>query len=793
MQSRPFSKLPVIGILTVVYFIAGKFGLLLASLHASASPVWPAAGIALATLLVLGYRAWPAIFVGAFLVNVTTAGNVATSLAVASGNTLEAVCGAWLVNRFAGGTTVFDRPQGVVKFALAAVVSTVIGPAFGVTSLAFGGFADWANFGAIWLTWWLGDTTGDLLIAPLIILWSTPPKRRWNRKEVVEVGILLLLLFVLSEAVFCGWLTISARNYPIAFISLPIVIWTAFRFTQRETATGIFILSAIAIWGTMHGFGPFAGETENQSLLALQSWTAVLAITAMALSAGMAERERAAEALRESEANMNLAANAANLGLWVWNVPGGDERWVTEKWRQLFGFADSEPVTFDRFLEVVHPGDSERVKQVVQHILERGGEYEVDYRITRPDGSIRWIASHGSVELYERGKPVLVRGVSRDVTKRKIAEEELRESEERFRTVANAAPVMIWMSGPDKLCTFFNKGWLDFTGRSPEQELGNGWAEGVHREDIDRCHDVYQNSFNARESFTMEYRLRRSDGEYRWLLDSGTPRFASDGAFLGYIGSCIDITERKAAEEEARRRREQVELLGRVSLLGEMTASLAHELDQPLAAILSNATAAMQYLEQGKLAPEQLQEILTDVVGDGRRAHDIMHNVRSAIKKGSAIRGRINLNDVVKAVTHMVHLDAAAHFCKVEMSLARNLPAIEGDPSQIQQVLINLVRNAFDAMRDTPPSGRKVEIATTYNGDGTICVAVRDYGSGIPEPTLERLFEQFFTTKEEGLGMGLAIVRSIVEAHGGSIAAENADGGGARFHFRLPTKDGMPQ
>jgi PAS domain S-box-containing protein len=793
MQSRPFSKLPVIGILTVVYFIAGKFGLLLASLHASASPVWPAAGIALATLLVLGYRAWPAIFVGAFLVNVTTAGNVATSLAIASGNTLEAVCGAWLVNRFAGGTTVFDRPQGVVKFALAAVVSTVIGPAFGVTSLAFGGFAEWANFGAIWLTWWLGDTTGDLLIAPLIILWSTPPKRRWNRREAVEVGILLLLLFVLSEAVFCGWLTISARNYPIAFISLPIVIWTAFRFTQRETATGIFILSAIAIWGTMHGFGPFAGETENQSLLALQSWTAVLAITAMALSAGMAERERAAEALRESEANMSLAANAANLGLWVWNVPGGDERWVTEKWRQLFGFADSEPVTFDRFLEVVHPGDSERVKQVVQHILERGGEYEVDYRITRPDGSIRWIASHGSVELYERGKPILVRGVSRDVTKRKIAEEELRESEERFRTVANAAPVMIWMSGPDKLCTFFNKGWLDFTGRSLEQELGNGWAEGVHREDIDRCLDVYQNSFNARESFTMEYRLRRSDGEYRWLLDSGTPRFASDGAFLGYIGSCIDITERKAAEVEARQLREQVELLGRVSLLGEMAASLAHELDQPLAAILSNATAAMRYLEKGKLDSEQLQEILTDVVGDGRRAHDIMHNVRSAIKKGSAIRGRINLNDVVKAVTHMVHLDAAAHFCKVEMSLARNLPAIDGDPSQIQQVLINLVRNAFDAMRDTPPSDRKVEIATTYNGDGTICVAVRDYGSGIPEATLERLFEQFFTTKEEGLGMGLAIVRSIVEAHGGSIAAENADGGGARFRFRLPTKDGMPQ
>ena len=307
MQSRRFSGLPAIGILTVVYFIAGKLGLMLASLHASASPVWPAAGIALAALLVLGYRVWPAIFVGAFLVNLTTAGNVATSLAIASGNTLEAICGAWLVNRFVGGTTVFDRPQGVFKFALAAVSSTIIGPAFGVTSLALAGFADWTNYGAIWLTWWLGDTTGDLLIAPLIILWSVPSKRHWHRREAAEVGILLLLLFVLSEAVFGGWLTISARNYPIAFICGPIVIWTAFRFTQRETSTGIFILSAVAILGTLHGFGPFVRETENQSLLALQSWTAVLTITAMALSAGMAQRRRAEEALQQQKAIVEAA------------------------------------------------------------------------------------------------------------------------------------------------------------------------------------------------------------------------------------------------------------------------------------------------------------------------------------------------------------------------------------------------------------------------------------------------------------------------------------------------------
>src|SRR6266496_819508 len=307
MQSRRFSGLPLIGILAVIYFIAGKLGLTLASLHANASPVWPPAGIALAALLLLGYRAWPAIFVGAFLVNLTTAGDIATSVAIASGNTLEAVAGVWLVNRFAGGTNVFDRPQGVFKFALAAGISTIISPAFGVTSLGVASFADWANYGAIWLTWWLGDATGDLVFTPLVLLWSVASKRRSNKKEAAEVGALFLLLVLLSGVVFGGWLAVSARNYPIAFICGPIVIWTAFRFTQRETATGIFILSAIAVWGTLHGFGPFVRETENQSLLVVQWCTAVLSITAMALSAGMAERRRVEEELQQQKVVVETA------------------------------------------------------------------------------------------------------------------------------------------------------------------------------------------------------------------------------------------------------------------------------------------------------------------------------------------------------------------------------------------------------------------------------------------------------------------------------------------------------
>jgi len=307
MQSRRFSGLPLIGILAVIYFISGKLGLMLASLHASASPVWPPAGIALATMILFGYRTWPAIFAGAFLVNVTTAGNVATSFAIATGNTLEALAGAWLVNRFAGGKNLCDRPQSVFKFALVAAISTIISPAFGVTSLTVAGFAEWRDYGAIWLTWWLGDATGDLVFAPLVLLWSVGSKRHWNKKEAAEVGTLLLLLVLLSSIVFGGWIEISDRNYPIAFICGPIVIWMAFRFTQRETGTGIFILSALAVWGTLLGFGPFVRGTENQSLVTLQSWIAVLTITAMALSAGMAERRRIEQELQQQKSVVETA------------------------------------------------------------------------------------------------------------------------------------------------------------------------------------------------------------------------------------------------------------------------------------------------------------------------------------------------------------------------------------------------------------------------------------------------------------------------------------------------------
>ncbi len=726
---------------------------------------------------------------------------------------------------------------------------------------------------------WLG---GETVSAPVGV------PNPWTL--VGQLSIVLLLIFFV-DATITVWRRGDRRRALVAGGS-------AISFVTLAAAQ-----SALVIWGVIKS--PFFVSFPYLGMIAAMGYELS---NNLVRAAQLAQRFQANEAaLRESEARINLATSAANLGLWLWNIRD-DKLWVTEKWRTLFGFTESEPMNFRRLLEVVHPEDRERMQLIVQHMSEHGGiDHESEYRIIRPDGSTRWIAGYGSVELDEGGKPVFARGVSRDITLRKHAEEELRESEARFRAMANTAPVMIWVSGPDRLCTFFNKGWLDFTGRTLEQELGNGWAEGVHREDFDRCLNVYTTSFAARQQFTMEYRLRRSDGEYRWVLDTGTPRFAPDGEFLGYIGSCIDIAERKRAEEKfrlvldaapnamimvdsagvisfanapaatvfgyslneligraietliperfrdrhvgdrkgflsepssramgagrdlfgrrkdgsefpvevglspihtteglfilasviditARKRaelehqRQNMELarVGRVAVMGELAASLAHEVNNPIGAIVANASAGQRLLAAGKIETEELTELLADIVADGRRAGEVIQGIRNMVRKGEARRELIQIEDIIDQLLRVVHADVIEREVKVTAEVASDSSQVWGDPVQLLQVLLNLTINAFEAMTAVPSNARHLVIHTGRDGNGDIVVSIRDSGPGFPSGIAEELFEPFFSTKTDGTGMGLAISRSIVEVQGGTLSGENCDGGGACFTIRLP-------
>jgi PAS domain S-box-containing protein len=362
----------------------------------------------------------------------------------------------------------------------------------------------------------------------------------------------------------------------------------------------------------------------------------------------------------------------------------------------------------------------------------------------------------------------------------------LEQSESRFLTMANAAPMMIWMSGPERLCTFFNKSWLEFTGRSLEQELGNGWAEGVHRDDYERCLRIYFESFEARRRFTMEYRLRRRDGVHCWVLKHGVPRLAADGRFLGYIGSAIDISALKHAEREVTRQRDELAHLSRVTLLGELSGALAHELNQPLTAILSNAQAAQRFLGRQEIDLGEVRAILDDIVSEDRRAGEVIHRLRLLLKKGEMQRQPLDANDLVQEVLNLLHSDLVHHSVAVEVEFAARLPHIDGDRVQLQQVLLNLVMNACDAMTGNNGDERRLELRTQSLEANSVRISACDHGPGIPAEVVERIFEPFFTTKPHGLGFGLSMCRTIVTAHGGRLWAENNKTRGATFHLDMP-------
>lgn len=512
-------------------------------------------------------------------------------------------------------------------------------------------------------------------------------------------------------------------------------------------------------------------------------------------------------------------------------------------------------------------------------------------------------------ELLQRQR--LIGEVFANALMRKRAEEHQRESEARFRIVADSAPVMIWMSGVDKLCTFFNKTWLDFTGRALEQELGNGWAEGIHQADKAGCVQAYEEAFDARRSFVLQYRLRRHDGEYRWISDHGVPRYDAQKEFAGYVGSCMDFTERKQAEEKfrlavdtspnaillvdergrivmanrqaevtfgytaeelmgrpieilvpersrgehagfrhefhgsprtrpmgegrelfARRkdgseieveiglnpihaqneilvlttivdvtehRRMDVEMQklrqelahsGRVTMIGQLASALAHELSQPLGAILRNAEAAELFLRGPNPDLEEVRSIVTDIRQDDQRAGAVIERLRLLLKRGDIEMQTLDAGRLAEEILPLLRPDAQGRRVALELEKASNLPLVRGDRVQLQQVLLNLVMNAMDAVSDLPMDRRKVNVQVRPDGERFVAVSVSDAGQGIQTTELERIFEPFFTTKPQGMGMGLSISRTIVEAHGGRICAVNNPEGGAMFRFTLPVANG---
>jgi PAS domain S-box-containing protein len=368
----------------------------------------------------------------------------------------------------------------------------------------------------------------------------------------------------------------------------------------------------------------------------------------------------------------------------------------------------------------------------------------------------------------------------------------LQHSEERYRALVTHIPAVTWLADDQGGTIFVSANAAQVTGFAAEELTAagkEGWFARVHPDDVATVRERYAALEFKREPFDFEYRMRHRNGAWIWIHDCGISRY-EQGGIAYFAGVIIDITARKHAELEVQQQRQLLTHLTRVATLGELSGALAHELNQPLTSILSNAQAALRFLAREPLDVAELRDILQDIVDEDRRAGEVIRRLRALLRKGETPRQALDVNDVTSDVLRLARSELIGHGVTVTVQLTPGLPMVRGDRVALQQVLLNLIVNACDAMRLDEPLQRQLAVTTTLDGEGAVRVAIADRGAGIPADGMERVFEPFFTTKENGLGLGLVICRSIVAAHGGRLGASNNADRGATFWFTLPAQNG---
>jgi two-component system sensor kinase FixL len=371
---------------------------------------------------------------------------------------------------------------------------------------------------------------------------------------------------------------------------------------------------------------------------------------------------------------------------------------------------------------------------------------------------------------------------------RQRSQETLREREARIKLAAESADLAFWVIYPRQKTAWMSDKGRAIYGFDSDQPLNRDLICGrVHPDEGAAVHAAFDHACDTLGIFESEHRLILPYGKTRWVIVRGRCLHDEQGKLLELIGVTIDVTAQKQAELQLQIQREEMSHLNRVALMGEMTASVAHELNQPLTAIANNAAAARRFLERGMINPELLQELLQDMVADSRRAAEVIRGIRALVRKDTNVaRSVLNLNTVIADTIRLVSSDIVLRESMVTTEMDHSLPQVEAAPVQIQQVLLNLIMNALDAVEALPPLERRIIVTTRSLAGEAAQVTVRDFGVGLPKDRPEKVFDHFFSTKQTGMGMGLTIVRSIVETHGGKITAENAPGRGACFSFQLP-------
>jgi PAS domain S-box-containing protein len=372
----------------------------------------------------------------------------------------------------------------------------------------------------------------------------------------------------------------------------------------------------------------------------------------------------------------------------------------------------------------------------------------------------------------------------KEIAERERADEALHQSEDRLRLVIDTIPALVWSKFPDCSADFLNQRFREYTGLSVKEGLGEGWLKAIHPEDPASSVDEWRAAFAAGKPFEFEARLRRADGEYRWFLFRGEPLRDQAGKIVKWYGTSTEIEDRKQAEWSLQEAQEGLAHITRLTTMGELVGAIAHEVNQPIAAIVTNANFCLRQLASATPNSDKLREAISEIVNDGTRASAVISRIRALLQKGAPKRVAVDINQIIQEVAILLRNELARNRVSLRTNLGADLPSVSGDGVLLQQVLINLIMNGIEAMRSITRAPRELLIKSTRD-HSEVSIQVKDCGSGFDPRQAEHIFEPFFTTKPEGIGMGLSISRSIVESHGGRLWAESGPAG-ALFQFTLP-------
>ena len=665
-------------IVAIVYFAGAELGLSLAALHSNVTPVWPPTGIAIASLLIFGRQVWPGIFIGALVANLLTNLPIPSSFGIATGNTIEALAAYWLLHRSRRWTGSFESVGNVLTFVVYAVVlAPLISATIGSLSLCLGDPSEWSRFTDLWLTWWMGDGFGALIVSPFLLAWSSPG--RSNSREVPEIASLFVLQIIVILIVFAGWFPGPVKTYPLAYLALPCLLWAALKFDQRVVTSAILLMAGVAVWGAKQSYGPFVQSNANVGLLLLISFVGTGTLMTLLVAAVTTERRKAeaeklklgSEVARHQRRVEDIVAHVPGVVWEAWGQPDASNQridFVSNHVEKMLGYTVDEWLAKPNFwLSIVHPDDRDRAASEAATIFASGKGGTSRFRWMHKNGHEVWVEAQ-SIVVSDASGPIGMRGVTMDITAAVKAEEERAQ-----------------------------------------------------------------------------------------LLES-------------------ESQARRQAEEASR-------------LKEEFLATVSHELRTPLNAVVgwsrllrtgqldSEGTAhAVEVIERNAAAQRQIIEDLLDV--------------------SSIVTGKLRINTQPVDVLLIIHaaIDAvrpAAEAKQIDIRIHVDAPdsIVRADTERLQQVLWNLLANA---VKFTPAGG--VMDVYLERHESLAEIRIEDSGPGVPADFLPRIFDRFSqadgssTRKHGGLGLGLAIVRHLVELHGGTVSARNRkDGTGAVLTVRLPS------